>query len=107
MGHVYVQSVGDLVQPTGGDTVDALFVLLNLLERYADQLSEMFLAHSDVEPALTHLVSYVGVYGVRRALLCHCATLRSRFVTLPIDIAPCRNATSQCAVLNQVPARSE
>src|SRR5262249_58512782 len=40
-GHRDIQDLGDALQAAGGDSVGALLVLLNLLERYVESLSQL------------------------------------------------------------------
>ena len=48
-------------QPAGTDTIDALFVLLNLLERKSQAFAELFLAHAEQHAAQSDAATDVGI----------------------------------------------
>ena len=67
----HAQHLREIEQPAGADAVDALLVLLDLLEREAQLLAELFLAHAEQHAAKADAAADVHVdrIGPSRALL--------------------------------------
>jgi len=61
----HLQHFADLLNTASADAVGALFVFLDLLERYAD-LAEEFLRHVDLDAAHPDTASDIYVDGIGR-----------------------------------------
>ena len=72
-----LQDVGNLLQPAGTDPIGALLVFLDLLERQAERIPKLLLAHAEhhsahSDPAPHMFVDGVGSLLGHNALLCGC-----------------------------------
>ena len=69
--HRDAEDLRQIEQPAGADPVDALLVLLDLLEGEAEMLAEFLLAHPEQHPPQTHPTSdvYIDGIGTPRATL--------------------------------------
>ena len=65
--HRQVKELGDGVEPSGADAVDAFFVFLNLLEAHADGLGEFFLRDALGKARGPHPAADMNVHGVSAA----------------------------------------
>ena len=61
VAHLDAQGVSDAAQPTRGDPVDALLVLVRLLIGDPDQLGQLLLAQAQHHPPLAHLGPDIAV----------------------------------------------
>jgi cellobiose-specific phosphotransferase system component IIA len=64
----HLQDLRDLLKAARADTVSALLVFLNLLERQAESVAELLLAHPQHHAAHAHAAADMLVDRVRRLL---------------------------------------
>src|SRR5947208_15608191 len=57
----HTQNQCDLIEPAGGNAVDAAFVFMGLLIRHPDQISQLLLGQAQHDAALAYPGSYMAV----------------------------------------------
>ena len=61
------QNLTEFVQPAGADTIDALFVLLHLLEGKTELLAQLLLTHAQQHAPQPHTRAHMHVHGIGTA----------------------------------------
>ncbi len=65
------QRAREIEEPAGSNAVDALLILLILLEGDAENLGKALLAHADFKPARPHALSQSQINGIGGAFVTH------------------------------------
>src|SRR5262249_41669619 len=67
----HVEGDADIVQAAGGDAVDALLVLLDLLEGDAEEFGQALLAHADLQAPGAYALANSAIDSIRCAFVIH------------------------------------